>query len=477
MSTDVYTSPLSERYASKEMQYIFSQDMKFRTGRKLWIALAETEKELGLAITQEQIDELKTHADDINYDVAKSREKEVRHDVMSHVYAYGVQCPKAKGIIHLGATSCYVGDNTDIIIMTEALKLVKKKLVNVIAELASFADKYKAQPTLAFTHFQPAQPTTVGKRATLWLQEFYLDLEDLNYVLSTMKLLGCKGTTGTQASFLELFDGDQEKIDKIDPMIAEKMGFKDCFPVSGQTYSRKVDTRVANILAGIAASAHKMSNDIRLLQHLKELEEPFEKSQIGSSAMAYKRNPMRSERIASLSRYVMIDALNPAITSATQWFERTLDDSANKRLSIPEGFLAIDGILDLCLNVVDGLVVYPKVIEKHMMSELPFMATENIMMDAVKAGGDRQELHERIRELSMEAGKTVKVEGKDNNLLELIAADPAFNLSLDDLKKSMDPAKYVGRSKEQVESFLTKVIAPVLEENKAMLGVKAEINV
>ena len=477
MSTDVYTSPLSERYASKEMQYIFSQDMKFRTWRKLWIALAETEKELGLDITQEQIDELKAHADDINYDVAKAREKEVRHDVMSHVYAYGVQCPKAKGIIHLGATSCYVGDNTDIIIMTEALKLVKKKLVNVIAELASFADKYKAQPTLAFTHFQPAQPTTVGKRATLWLQEFYLDLEDLNYVLSTMKLLGCKGTTGTQASFLELFDGDQEKIDKIDPMIAEKMGFKDCFPVSGQTYSRKVDTRVANILAGIAASAHKMSNDIRLLQHLKEVEEPFEKSQIGSSAMAYKRNPMRSERIASLSRYVMIDALNPAITSATQWFERTLDDSANKRLSIPEGFLAIDGILDLCLNVVDGLVVYPKVIEKHMMSELPFMATENIMMDAVKAGGDRQELHERIRELSMEAGKTVKVEGKDNNLLELIAADPAFNLSLDDLKKSMDPAKYVGRSKEQVESFLTKVIAPVLEENKAMLGVKAEINV
>ena len=439
--------------------------------------MAKAEKELGLNITQEQIDEMVENKDIVDFEVAEAREKEVRHDVMSHVYAYGVQCPKAKGIIHLGATSCYVGDNTDIIIMTEALKLVKKKLVNVIAELASFADKYKAQPTLAFTHFQPAQPTTVGKRATLWLQEFYLDLEDLNYVLSTMKLLGCKGTTGTQASFLELFDGDQEKIDKIDPMIAEKMGFKDCFPVSGQTYSRKVDTRVANILAGIAASAHKMSNDIRLLQHLKEVEEPFEKSQIGSSAMAYKRNPMRSERIASLSRYVMIDALNPAITSATQWFERTLDDSANKRLSIPEGFLAIDGILDVCLNVVDGLVVYPKVIEKHMMSELPFMATENIMMDAVKAGGDRQELHERIRELSMEAGKTVKVEGKDNNLLELIAADPAFNLSLDDLKKSMDPAKYVGRSKEQVESFLTRVIAPVLEENKAMLGVKAEINV
>ena len=477
MSTDRYVSPLSERYASKEMQYIFSPDMKFRTWRRLWIALAETEKELGLNITQEQIDELKAHAEDINYDVAKERERQVRHDVMSHVYAYGVQCPKAKGIIHLGATSCYVGDNTDIIVMTEALKLVKKKLVNVIAELSAFADKYKDQPTLAFTHFQPAQPTTVGKRATLWTQEFLLDLEDLEYVLGTMKLLGSKGTTGTQASFLELFDGDQETIDKIDPMIAEKMGFKECYPVSGQTYSRKVDTRVVNVLAGIAASAHKMSNDIRLIQHLKEVEEPFEKSQIGSSAMAYKRNPMRSERIASLSRYVMIDALNPAITSATQWFERTLDDSANKRLSIPEGFLAIDGILDLCLNVVDGLVVYPKVIEKHMMAELPFMATENIMMDAVKAGGDRQELHERIRELSMEAGKTVKVEGKDNNLLELIAADPAFNLSLEDLQRSMDPKKYIGRAKEQTERFVNTVVQPILDSHKELLGVKAEINV
>ena len=477
MSTDRYVSPLSERYASKEMQYIFSPDMKFRTWRKLWIALAETEKELGLNITQEQIDELKAHAEDINYDVAKERERQVRHDVMSHVYAYGVQCPKAKGIIHLGATSCYVGDNTDIIVMTEALKLVKKKLVNVIAELSAFADKYKDQPTLAFTHFQPAQPTTVGKRATLWTQEFLLDLEDLEYVLGTMKLLGSKGTTGTQASFLELFDGDQETIDKIDPMIAEKMGFKECYPVSGQTYSRKVDTRVANILAGIAASAHKMSNDIRLLQHLKEVEEPFEKSQIGSSAMAYKRNPMRSERIASLSRYVMVDALNPAITSATQWFERTLDDSANKRLSIPEGFLAIDGILDLCLNVVDGLVVYPKVIEKHMMAELPFMATENIMMDAVKAGGDRQELHERIRVLSMEAGKHVKEEGKENNLLELIAADPAFNLSLEELQKTMDPAKYVGRAPVQVEAYLNNVVNPMLEANKEILGVTAEINV
>ena len=459
------------------MQYIFSQDMKFRTWRRLWIALAETEKELGLNITQEQIDELKAHADDINYDVAKAREKEVRHDVMSHVYAYGVQCPKAKGIIHLGATSCYVGDNTDIIVMTEALKLVQKKLVNVIAELSKFADKYKDQPTLAFTHFQPAQPTTVGKRATLWTQEFMMDLEDLEYVLGTIKLLGSKGTTGTQASFLELFEGDQETIDKIDPMIAAKMGFKECYPVSGQTYSRKVDTRVVNVLAGIAASAHKMSNDIRLLQHLKEVEEPFEKSQIGSSAMAYKRNPMRSERIASLSRYVMVDALNPAITSATQWFERTLDDSANKRLSVPEGFLAIDGILDLCLNVVDGLVVYPKVIEKHMMAELPFMATENIMMDAVKAGGDRQELHERIRELSMEAGRNVKVEGKDNNLLELIAADPAFNLTLEELQKTMDPKKYVGRAKEQTESFIAKVVNPVLDSHKEMLGMTAEINV
>ena len=477
MSTDRYQSPLSERYASKEMQYIFSPDMKFRTWRRLWIALAETEKELGLPITQEQIDELKAHQDDINYDVAKAREKEVRHDVMSHVYAYGQQCPKAKGIIHLGATSCYVGDNTDIIVMAEALKLVRKKLVNVIAELAGFARKYKVQPTLAFTHFQPAQPTTVGKRAALWMQEFCMDLEDLEYVLDSLKLLGSKGTTGTQASFLELFDGDQKTIERIDPMIAEKMGFAQCYAVSGQTYSRKVDTRVLNVLAGIAASAHKMSNDIRLLQHLKEVEEPFEKSQIGSSAMAYKRNPMRSERIASLSRYVMVDALNPAITSATQWFERTLDDSANKRLSVPEGFLAVDGILDLCLNVVDGLVVYPKVIEKRLMSELPFMATENIMMDAVKAGGDRQELHERIRELSMEAGKNVKVNGLENNLLELIAADPAFNLSLEELKKTMEPSRYTGRAKEQVEAFLSQVIRPVLEKYADSLGMKAEINV
>ncbi len=483
MSTDRYQSPLSERYASREMQYIFSPDMKFRTWRRLWIALAETEKELGLSrngvpvITDEQIAEMKEHADDINYDVAREREKQVRHDVMSHVYAFGQQCPKAAGIIHLGATSCYVGDNTDVIIMVQALKLVKKKLVNVLAELADFADKYKDQPTLAFTHFQPAQPTTVGKRASLWMQEFYMDLEDLDYVLSSMKLLGSKGTTGTQASFLELFDGDQDTVDRIDPMIAEKMGFEKCYPVSGQTYSRKVDTRVANVLAGIAASAHKMSNDIRLLQHLKEVEEPFEKNQIGSSAMAYKRNPMRSERIASLARYVMVDALNPAITSATQWFERTLDDSANKRLSIPEGFLAVDGILDLCLNVVDGLVVYPRVIEKHLRSELPFMATENIMMDAVKNGGNRQELHERIREHSMEAARNVKEYGKENNLLELIAADPTFNMTLEKLQEAMEPKRYVGRACEQTEAFLEQVIRPVLDKNRELLGLKASINV
>ncbi len=472
-----YQSPLSERYASKEMQYIFSPDMKFKTWRKLWIALAETERELGLNITEEQIDELKANADHINYEVAIAREKVVRHDVMAHVFAYGEQCPNAKGIIHLGATSCYVGDNTDMIVMREALHLVHKKLINVIAELAKFANEYKAQPALGFTHFQPAQPTTVGKRATLWMQEFLLDLEDLEYLIGTLKLLGSKGTTGTQASFLELFDGNHEVIDKIDPMIAKKMGFSECYPVSGQTYSRKMDTKVVNILAGIAASAHKFSNDIRLLQHLKEIEEPFEKSQIGSSAMAYKRNPMRSERIASLARYVMVDALNPAITSSTQWFERTLDDSANKRLSVPEAFLAIDGVLDLCLNVVDGLVVYPKVIEKRLMSELPFMATENIMMDAVKAGGDRQELHERIRELSMEAGKNVKELGLENNLLELIAADSAFNLTLDELKKTMDPTKYVGRSKEQVDNFLNQVVNPILAKNKEILGIRAEINV
>ncbi len=477
MTTERYISPLSERYASKEMQHIFSQDMKFTTWRKLWIALARTEQELGLPITDEQIAQMEEHVSDINYEDAREREKIVRHDVMSHVYAYGLQCPKAKPIIHLGATSCYVGDNTDIIIMREGLRLIRKKLINVIAQLGKFAGEYKGLPTLAFTHFQPAQPTTVGKRATLWAQDFLMDLEDLDYVLGSLKLLGSKGTTGTQASFLELFEGDLEKVDRIDPMIAEKMGFDGCYAVSGQTYSRKVDTRVCNILAGIAASAHKMSNDIRLLQHLKEIEEPFEKSQIGSSAMAYKRNPMRSERIASLSRYVMIDALNPAVTSAVQWFERTLDDSANKRIAVAEAFLATDGILDLCLNVTDNLAVYPKVIEKRLRSELPFMATENIMMDAVKAGGDRQELHEKIRTLSMQAGYAVKVEGRDNDLLERIAADPQFNLTKEQLEAAMDTSRYIGASEHQVERFLTEEIGPVLEKNKELLGISAQINV
>ena len=477
MSTDRYQTPLGERYASKEMQYIFSPDKKFRTWRALWIALAESEKELGLNITDEQIEELKAHKDDINYDVAREEEKIVRHDVMAHVHAYGAQCPHAKGIIHLGATSCYVGDNTDLIIMTEGLKLVRKKLVNVINELAAFADRYKSLPTLAFTHFQPAQPTTVGKRATLWMMELVLDLNDLNYLIDSLKLLGSKGTTGTQASFMELFNGDHDKIRRLDNMIAEKMGFSGVYPVSGQTYSRKVDTRVVNVLAGIAASAHKFSNDIRLLQHLKEVEEPFEKTQIGSSAMAYKRNPMRSERMASLANFVIADSINPAITSATQWFERTLDDSANKRMSVPEAFLAVDGILDLYLNVVDGLVVYDKVIEKHIMAELPFMATENIMMDAVKRGGDRQELHEKIRQLSMQAGARVKKEGLDNNLLELIAADPEFGVTLEELQAIMNPANYTGRAEAQVTEFLSEVVNPILCEYKDELGVKAEINV
>ena len=477
MKRDIYETPLATRYASKEMQYIFSPDKKFKTWRKLWIALAETEKELGLAITDEQIEELRAHAEDINYEDAEAREKVVRHDVMSHVYAYGLQCPKAKGIIHLGATSCYVGDNTDIIIMTEALKLVRKELINVIAELAKFAEKYKSLPTLAFTHYQPAQPTTVGKRATLWINDLMMDLEDLNYLISTMKLLGCKGTTGTQASFMELFNGDQDKIRQIDKKIAAKMGFASCVPVSGQTYSRKVDSRVVNVLAGIAESAHKFSNDIRLLQHMKEIEEPFEKTQIGSSAMAYKRNPMRSERMASLADFVMSDMMNPAFVASTQWFERTLDDSANKRMSIPEAFLAVDGILDLYMNIVDGLVVYEKVIHKHLMAELPFMATENIMMDAVKLGGDRQELHERIRELSMQAGARVKQEGKDNNLLELIAADPMFHVTLEQLEKNLDPAKYTGRAPQQVEEYLEADVKPMLAAHKDELGMKADIEV
>ena len=478
MVKDTYESPLSARYASKEMKYIFSPDKKFRTWRKLWIALAESEKELGLPITQEQIDELKAHADDINYEVAQEREKIVRHDVMSHVYAYGVQCPNAKGIIHLGATSCYVGDNTDIIIMTEGLKLIRNKLITVIRNLSKFADEYKALPTLAFTHFQPAQPTTVGKRATLWLQELLMDLEDVEYQLSKAKLLGSKGTTGTQASFLELFDGDHEKCKMLDRKIAEKMGYKTCFPVSGQTYSRKLDSQFLNVLAGIAQSAAKFSNDIRLLQHLKEVEEPFEKNQIGSSAMAYKRNPMRSERIGSLSRYVMVDVLNGYFTTATQWFERTLDDSANKRLSVPEAFLAVDGILSLYANVADGLVVYPKVIEQRLRKELPFMATENIMMDAVKKrGADRQQLHEKIREHSMAASRVVKVEGGENDLLERIAADEAFGVTLEELEKILKPENYTGRAKEQTEDFLNECIKPVLEKYADVESDKPEINV
>ena len=444
MSKDCYESPLSARYASKEMKYIFSPDKKFRTWRRLWIALAEAEMELGLPVTQAQIDELKAHADDINYEVAQEREKLVRHDVMSHVYAYGVQCPNAKGIIHLGATSCYVGDNTDIIIMTEGLKLVRNKLITVIRNLSKFADEYKALPTLAFTHFQPAQPTT----------------------------------TGTQASFLELFDGDHEKCKALDKKIAEKMGYQACFPVSGQTYSRKLDSQFLNVLAGIAQSAAKFSNDIRLLQHLKEVEEPFEKNQIGSSAMAYKRNPMRSERIGSLSRYVMVDVLNGYFTTATQWFERTLDDSANKRLSVPEAFLAIDGVLSLCANVADGLVVYPKVIEQRLRKELPFMATENIMMDAVKKrGADRQQLHERIRVHSMAASKVIKEEGGENDLLSRIASDEAFGVTLEELENILQPEKYTGRAKEQTEDFLAEYVAPALEKYKDIESDKPEINV
>ena len=478
MEKNTYESPLSARYASKEMKYIFSPDKKFRTWRKLWIALAESEMELGLPITQEQIDELKAHADDINYEVAQEREKLVRHDVMSHVYAYGEQCPNAKGIIHLGATSCYVGDNTDIIIMTEGLQLIRNKLITVIRNLSKFADEYKALPTLAFTHFQPAQPTTVGKRATLWIQELLMDLEDVEYQLSKAKLLGSKGTTGTQASFLELFDGDHEKCKELDKKIAEKMGYKACFPVSGQTYSRKLDSQFLNVLAGIAQSASKFSNDIRLLQHLKEVEEPFEKNQIGSSAMAYKRNPMRSERIGSLSRYVMCDVLNGYFTTATQWFERTLDDSANKRLSIPEAFLAVDGILSLYANVADGLVVYPKVIEQRLRKELPFMATENIMMDAVKKrGADRQQLHERIRVHSMAASKVIKEEGGENDLLERIANDEAFGVTLEELENILQPEKYTGRAKEQTEDFLNDFVNPVLENYKDIESDKPEINV
>ncbi|MBE6083038.1 MAG: adenylosuccinate lyase [Tissierellaceae bacterium] len=474
---NTYESPFNTRYASKEMQYLFSPDMKFKTWRRLWIALAKAEKELGLNITEEQIDEMISHKDDINYKEAEEREREVRHDVMAHVYAYGLQCPKAKPIIHLGATSCYVGDNTDIIIMVEALKLIRKKVINVINSLSKFAYKYREMPTLAFTHFQPAQLTTVGKRATLWIQDLLLDLEDIDYQLSKVRLLGCKGTTGTQASFLELFEGDQEKVKKLDMMIAKQMGFEKVFPVSGQTYTRKLDSQFLNILSGIAQSAYKFSNDIRLLQHLKEIEEPFEKHQIGSSAMAYKRNPMRCERISSLSRYVIVNALNPAITASTQWFERTLDDSANRRISISEGFLAVDSILNIYMNVADGLVVYPKVIEQRIKQELPFMATENIMMDAVKRGGDRQELHEHIRVHSMAASRTVKIEGKPNDLIERIAKDKMFGLTKEEIMSIMEPKNFIGRSKEQVEEFLEKYINPVIEKNKDILNMKSELTV
>ena len=471
-----YESPLCSRYASKEMQYIFSPDMKFTTWRKLWIALAESEQELGLNITDEQIAELKAHVNDVDYEKAAKYEKECRHDVMSHVKAYGDQCPNAKGIIHLGATSCFVGDNTDIIIMKKGLELIRSKVLTAIKLLSDFALKYKDLPTLAFTHFQPAQPTTVGKRATLWIQDLTFDLEEIDFVMNGLKLLGSKGTTGTQASFRELFDGDIEKINAVDKKIAEKMGFDATYAVSGQTYSRKVDSKVLNCLSSVAQSAHKFSNDIRLLQHLKEVEEPFEKGQIGSSAMAYKRNPMRSERIASLSRYVMCDALNPAITAATQWFERTLDDSANKRISVAEGFLAVDAILNLVINVSDGLVVYEKVINQRLMSELPFMATENILMDAVKLGGDRQELHEAIRVHSMAAAKTVKEEGKPNDLLERIANDEKFGMSLEQLQSVMNPKNFIGMADKQVENFIETVVNPILENN-SVSDENPEINV
>ncbi len=474
---DIYESPLNSRYASKEMKEVFSPDKKFKTWRKLWITLAQAEKELGLGITDEQIDELIKFKDDINYEVATEREKAVRHDVMAHIYAYGTQCPKAKPIIHLGATSCYVGDNTDVIIMTEAMHIIRAKVLSVISKLADFAMEYKDMPTLGFTHFQAAQLTTVGKRACLWIQDLMMDLESIDFCLENVKLLGSKGTTGTQASFMELFDGDEEKVKKLDMLIAEKLGFKGVFPVSGQTYSRKLDSIFANVLAGIAQSCTKFSNDMRLLQHLKEMEEPFEKEQVGSSAMAYKRNPMRSERIAGLARYVMVDVLNPAITAATQWFERTLDDSSNKRISIPEAFLATDAILNIYINVADNIVVYPKVIEKHIMEELPFMATENIMMDAVKMGGDRQELHEKIRTYSMEAAKVVKVMGGKNDLIERIVNDPAFGLTANDINKILAPKNFIGRAPGQVKEYIEGQVLPVVEKNKNVLIGHSELNV
>lgn len=475
---NIYESPLNSRYSSKEMKEIFSPDEKFKTWRKLWIILAETEKELGLNITDEQIEELKANAENINYDVAEAREKVCRHDVMSHVYAYGKQCPKAEAIIHLGATSCYVGDNTDVILMTKAMKLIRRSVVSVIAKLGDFALKYKDMPTLGFTHFQPAQLTTVGKRACLWAQDLLMDLEQIDFFLDNVKLLGCKGTTGTQASFMELFENDEEKVKALDNAIAEKLGFKAVFPVSGQTYSRKLDSFAVNVLSGIAQSATKFSNDIRLLAHLKEVEEPFEKGQIGSSAMAYKRNPMRSERIAGLSRYIMTIATSPAITASAQWLERTLDDSSNKRISVPEAFLACDAVLSIYLNVAGGLVVYPKVIEKHIMNELPFMATENIMMDEVKErGGNRQELHERIRELSMEAAAVVKQEGGDNDLIERIVKDPLFKASEEEIRKTLNPKNFIGRAPGQVDEFVENFIKPTVEANKGELTEEAELNV
>ncbi len=477
LQKEIYESPLCSRYANAEMKYLFSPDMKFKTWRKLWIALAEAEMELGLSITEEQIEELKSNSDNINYEIAEKQEKIVRHDVMSHVHAYGVQCPTAMPIIHLGATSCYVGDNTDIIIMNEALKIIREKIVSVIRYLADFAMKNKDLPTLAFTHFQPAQPTTVGKRAALWITDLLSDLEDVEYLLSGMKLLGSKGTTGTQASFLELFDGDHDKVKSLDKKIAEKMGFEECYTISSQTYSRKLDYRVLSILSSIAQSATKFSNDIRLLAHLKEIEEPFEENQIGSSAMAYKRNPMRSERIASLARYIIVDALNPAITAATQWFERTLDDSANKRISIPEAFLATDAVLNLYANIADGLIVYPKVINQRLMNELPFMATENIMMNSVKRGGNRQELHERIRIHSLAAAKSVKEDGEKNDLLERIASDPLFNVTIEELESCLEPSKYVGRAPEQTGEYLDEVVRPLLNTYKEADKGKVKINI
>ncbi|WP_035290569.1 adenylosuccinate lyase [Clostridium sp. KNHs214] len=474
---DSYTSPLGERYASKEMSYLFSQDKKFKTWRKLWVALAESEKELGLNITEEQIKQLKLHVEDINYEVAEAKEKEIRHDVMSHVYAYGVQCPDAKGIIHLGATSCYVGDNTDLIIMKEALNLVRVKLINVINSLSKFALEYKDLPTLGFTHLQPAQLTTVGKRATLWIEELLMDVQSIDFALEQCRFRGVKGTTGTQASFMKLFEGDGRKVKKLDITVANKMGFEKVFPVTGQTYTRKLDYIVLSALAQVAQSAYKFSNDLRILQNMKEMEEPFEKNQVGSSAMAYKRNPMRSERIGALARYIIVNSLNPAITASTQWFERTLDDSANKRIAVSESFLALDGVLNLYLNVASNLVVYPKVIATHVNREIPFMATENILMEAVKRGGDRQELHEKIRVYSMEAAKRVKAEGMENNLIELIVKDKAFNMTEKEIMDTIDPVKFTGRAPMQVAEFIEEYVKPLLENNKKALGVEAEINV